>query len=184
MVRLLTGWSNELLARVRSGSLDAAVVLLFDRDSPPSGVEAQQLAREHLDVVVPRHWPSRRCRPRDLQRVEWILNPDGCAARAELRRALARLELPLRVSVETYNYELQLRLIARGRGVGLVPSRLRLRSAVRPKLRVLRVTDLGVRWASGWLAEIFRLPWNPCCRRSGRRSFDGWRPRNVCPAKI
>ncbi|PYR92785.1 MAG: hypothetical protein DMF84_11750 [Acidobacteria bacterium] len=91
---------------------------------------------------VPRHWRLRRYRARDLQRVEWILNPDGCAARAELRRAFARLELPLHVSVETYNYELQLRLIARGRGVGLVPSRLVQRSAVRSKLRILRVGDL------------------------------------------
>jgi DNA-binding transcriptional LysR family regulator len=141
-VRLHTGWSGELLARVKSGSLDAAIVLLFDRESPPAGVEAQQLAREHLAVVVPRHWPSRRCRAQDLQQVEWILNPDGCAARAELRRAFARLELPLRVSVETYDYELQLRLIARGRGAGLVPSRVLLRSATRSKLRVLRVIDL------------------------------------------
>lgn len=48
----------------------------------------------------------------------------------------------LRIGVETYNYELQLRLIARGRGLGLVPGRLVLRSPTRRKVRVLRVKEL------------------------------------------
>ena len=142
-VRLHTGWSHELLARVKSGALDAAVILLLGRETPPIGVTAHALAKEHLAIVAPRSWRPRRCRARDLHGAEWILNPEGCAARAELRRALARLRMPLRVSVETYNYELQLRLIASGRGLGLVPNRLLARSPTRAKLRVLHVSDLA-----------------------------------------
>ncbi len=52
-----------------------------------------------------------------------MLNPEGCAARASLQRELARVGLPMRVSVETYNYELQLALIARERGLGHVGGR-------------------------------------------------------------
>src|SRR5919201_5274786 len=81
-VRLHTGWSHELLGRVKSGGLDAAVILLLDREGPPAGVAAHALAKEHLAIVAPRDWPRRRYRARDLQGVEWILNPEGCAARA------------------------------------------------------------------------------------------------------
>jgi len=73
----------------------------------------------------------------------WVLNPEGCAARAGLQEALARARVPLRVSVETYNYELQLSLIARERGLGLVPGRLLARSPTRPRLRTLRVRGLA-----------------------------------------
>lgn len=142
-VRLHTGWSSELLARVRRGALGASVILLFERNGAPSGVSAQKLASEHLAVVAPRTWPSHSYPMRELANMGWILNPEGCAARAELERQLAREQLPLRVSVETYNYELQLRLIARGRGLGLVPSRLFLRSPTREKLRKLRVRGLS-----------------------------------------
>jgi len=144
-VRLSTGWSHELLARVKSGRLDAAVILLFEREGAPVGVAAHTLAAEHLVIVAPRSWRPRRCRPRDLHDAVWILNPEGCAARAELRRTLARFHMPLRVSVETYNYELQIRLIARGRGLGLVPSRLLSRSAVRSQVRILHTSDLTFR---------------------------------------
>jgi DNA-binding transcriptional LysR family regulator len=142
-VRLHTGWSRDLLARVRSGALGASVILLPERDAEPGGVSARKLASEHLAVVAPRNWPSRTYPVRELDGTGWILNPEGCAARAELERQLARARLPLRVSVETYNYELQLRLIARGRGLGLVPNRLFLRSPTRKKLRKLSVRGLS-----------------------------------------
>jgi DNA-binding transcriptional LysR family regulator len=142
-VRLHTGWSRDLLERVRRGALGASVILLFERNGAPSAVAAHKLASEHLAIVAPRSWPSRSYPMRELASMGWILNPEGCAARAELERQLARAQLPLRVSVETYNYELQLRLIARGRGLGLVPNRLLLRSPSREKLRKLRVRGLS-----------------------------------------
>jgi len=74
--------------------------------------------------------------------MEWILNPEGCGARAILQKAFGRAGLSLRVGVETYNYELQMSLVARGRGLGLVPSRLVARSAVKRQLSVLGVRGL------------------------------------------
>ncbi len=142
VVRLHTGWSRDLLGRVRDGALDAAVILLPARVAPGT-VTAHVVAKEHLAVVAPRSWPARSRTVADLGGTGWILNPEGCAARAELRRELGRARLPLRVSVETYNYELQLRLIARGRGLGLVPNRLLTRSPTRARLRTLRVRGLS-----------------------------------------
>jgi DNA-binding transcriptional LysR family regulator len=142
ILRLHTGWSRELLARVKSGALHAAVILVAERDGPPAGVAAESIAREQLVVVAPRTWPRRQYTIRELQQHQWILNPDGCAARSQLQRELARASVALRISVETYNYDLQLRLIARGRGLGLVPNRLLARSPTRVRLRTLRVPEL------------------------------------------
>jgi DNA-binding transcriptional LysR family regulator len=142
VLRLRTGWSRELLERVRAGALDAAAILLPEGEVLPGGVLAEVVGRERLVVVAGR---GSRTRPReigDLRATDWVLNPEGCAARAALQRRLAQAGLPLRVSVETYNYELQLSLIARGRGLGLVPSRLLARSRTRPRLRTLRVRGL------------------------------------------
>jgi DNA-binding transcriptional LysR family regulator len=143
VLRLHTGWSRDLLARVRSGALDAAIILVPERDGPPAGVEAEPVGREHLAIVAPRAWPARAYTVRQLGEQSWILNPDGCAARSALQRALARAHMPLRVGIETYNYELQLRLVARGRGLGLVPNRLLVRSPTRARLRALHVRDLA-----------------------------------------
>jgi DNA-binding transcriptional LysR family regulator len=142
VLRLHTGWSRDLLGRVKGGALDAAVILLPEGEALPGRVAGEALGREHLAVVASRRRRRGARAIRDLGDVSWVLNPEGCAARASLQRALARSGLPLRVGVETYNYELQLALIARERGLGLVPSRLLARSRWRARLRTLRVRGL------------------------------------------
>lgn len=142
-LRLYTGWSRELLARVRSSALDAAIILLPKREGAPAGVTAEAVARDELDIVGSRAWSSRSYTLQQVSSEPWILNPEGCAARAALQRELARVRRPLQVGVEAYNYELQLQLIARGRGLGLVPHRLLMRSRSRGKVRVLRVKEVS-----------------------------------------
>lgn len=152
MIRLSTGWSRDLLARVRSGTADAAVVLLPEGQNVSDGVDARALAPEHLAIVAPRGWRSRFRRLRDFADAQWILNPEGCAGRLELQRALAGARLPFRVSIETYDYQLQMSLVAHGRGLGLVPSRLIARSPLRADLARLRVGDLEFPFTI-WLAS-------------------------------
>ena len=161
-LRLRTGWSRELLERVRTGALDAAAILLPEGEGLPSGVLGEVVGRERLAVVAGRQWRTRTREVRDLRETGWVLNPEGCAARAALQRQLARSGLPLRVDVETYNYELQFSLIARGRGLGLVPGRLLARSRMRSQLRVLRVRGLDfpltIWLTSGGVAAPLELP--------------------------
>jgi DNA-binding transcriptional LysR family regulator len=139
-----TGWSRDLLERVRAGALDAAVILLSDGERLPAGLDATRLGRERLVVVEPRRGgrASRSSGPAALDGSGWVLNPDGCAARALLERALHAARVRMRVAVETYTYELQLALVARHRGLGLVPARILARSPLRPRLRVRRVRGL------------------------------------------
>jgi DNA-binding transcriptional LysR family regulator len=142
---LATGWSRDLVARVRTGHVDAAFVLLPADESPPRDVEAEALAAERLVPIGPRRRAAGSAPPRsvrELDGADWILNPDGCAARASLLRLLAREQVRCRVAVETYTYELQLALVARGRGLGLVPERLLARSAHRAEVRPLAIREL------------------------------------------
>ena len=142
VLRLSTGWSRDLAERVRSGAIDAAVVLLPRHEALPAGVAGRELATEQLQVVASRARRSRNFTLKEAAAAGWILNPEGCAARATLQRALSKAGLSLRVSVETYNYELQMFLVARGRGLGLVPGRLVSRSAARRNVAVLGVRGL------------------------------------------
>jgi DNA-binding transcriptional LysR family regulator len=140
--RLGTGWSRDLLERVRTQAVDGALLLLPQGEGLPAGVSGVRVAEERLLVVAPRRLRLGTTRAADLAGHGWVLNPEGCAARAALRRTLAGAGRDLRVDVETYNYELQLALVARGRGLGLVPGRLLERSRSRKHVRVVRV--LGV----------------------------------------
>jgi DNA-binding transcriptional LysR family regulator len=142
-LRLLTGWSHDLLERVRSGSLDAAVFLLAEGERLPAEVAGQQMGRERLLVVSARGTGvPRPHKIQDLGGASWILNPEGCAARAALRRTLLRANIDMIVAVETYSYDLQLSLIARNRGLGLVPERILLRSRLKSLLRPLHISGL------------------------------------------
>src|SRR5215472_1332186 len=123
-LRLTTGWSKGLLEQVRSGALDAAVILLPEEDTLPAGTRGVEVGKEQLVVVAPKQKSRERQKLAQLNGVNWILNPEGCAARAGLQRALQRANVEMRVALEAYNYELQLNLVARNRGWSLVPSRI------------------------------------------------------------
>ena len=137
-----TGWSRDVLERVRARGLDGAIVLLPDSERPPAGLDATRLGQERLVVVEARRGRARAVGLASLSDAGWILNPEGCAARALLQRALLAANLRLHVAVETYTYELQLALVARERGLGLVPARILARSPLRSRLRVRRVPGL------------------------------------------
>lgn len=138
---LVTGWSRPLVERVCSGSLDAAIVLLAE-ESRHLRVTSVALAKERLVVVAAKRETDRKRKLTDLTGTNWILNPEGCAARAALERTLRRAGVEMHVGLETYSYDLQLRLVARNRGLSLVPSRILNRSLLRSRVRELRVSGL------------------------------------------
>ena len=117
--RLRTGWSRELLERVRSRGLDAAVILLPKGEPLPAEVVGKQIGKEQLVLITSRredHPPVRK---------------------------IVRANIDMVVAVEAYNYELQLALVAQNRGLSLVPERILARSRLRSRLRALRVPDLN-----------------------------------------
>jgi DNA-binding transcriptional LysR family regulator len=137
-----TGWTQDLLSRLQSGAIDAACVLLPQEQTIPPGLSGRVLGAEEVLVVAPRAWARRLSTVTDVARCGWVLNPEGCAARAWLRRSLGRRNAPLDVRVDAYSYDLQMALVARGRALGLVPRRLLERSASRQQLTPLKVRGL------------------------------------------
>lgn len=142
-LRLTTGWSRDLLEQVRTGALDAAIILLPEPDRLPAEVLGTSLGAERLVILCGKKMQGARARRiQDLDGMRWILNPEGCGARAILRRRLARADIDLVVAVESHNYELQLRLTGEGRGLTLVPERILHWSRSRPRLQVLAVAGM------------------------------------------
>ncbi len=141
--RLGTGWSRELVAMVRTGQLDAAFVLWPTSEPAPRGVEAAALASERLIAIAARAHPVPGSL-RALDGAEWILNPEGCAARAMLLDILRKAQVTARIAVETYSYDTQLALVARDRGLGMVPERLLAASAHRGRVRALGLRELEI----------------------------------------
>ncbi len=142
-LRLSTGWSRDLLERVRTRAVDAAVILLPDGERLPAEVAGKEIGKDRLVVVAPRRkGRSSARRIQDLAGAQWILNPEGCAARAALRRLLLQANVDMVVAVESYNYDLQLALVAQGRGLSLVPERILTRSRFKARLQTLRVSGL------------------------------------------
>jgi DNA-binding transcriptional LysR family regulator len=142
-LRLATGWSQDLVELVRTGALDAAIVLLPEADRLPADVLATAVGKDRLVILGARNEHDRRVRRiKDLDGVQWILNPEGCGARGILRRSLARAAVDVVAAVESYNYELQLLLASQGRGLTLAPERIFQASRLRRRLQIVRVAGL------------------------------------------
>jgi DNA-binding transcriptional LysR family regulator len=57
-----------------------------------------------------------------LPDVRWVVNPEGCACRAALRRLYAAAGSPFNVAVEVHGSAMQVELVAAGLGYGLIPA--------------------------------------------------------------
>jgi DNA-binding transcriptional LysR family regulator len=140
---LTAGWSLDLVNLVRTGALDAAVVLLPEGDRLAAEVLGTAVGKERLVILGPRKMCEMRVRRiEDLNGMQWILNPQGCRGRIMLQQALARAGVELLTVVESYNHELQLLLASQGRGLTLAPERILQTSPLRARLQVLEVAGL------------------------------------------
>src|SRR5262245_4770373 len=74
-LRLGTGWSRDLLERVRTQAVDAAFLLLPEGEALPTGLTGSRLAEERLVVVAPRNRRFGRVAISDLGGEPWVLNP-------------------------------------------------------------------------------------------------------------
>ncbi|MCW2237609.1 LysR family transcriptional regulator [Azospirillum canadense] len=121
-VRLHSDWSTPLMEQVRAGTLDGAVVLLYEGQAPPEDLAAICIGREPVSIIA----PPGRCHPtiHDMNALGWVLQPDGCRYRTSLTELLARYGLPLNIAVEAFDQSLLVSLVARGVGFGLAPLRL------------------------------------------------------------
>jgi DNA-binding transcriptional LysR family regulator len=142
----------DLVAKVRAGQLDLAVVLLPDSRIVPPPLVADIVATDRMVIVEKgRSRGGRMPTWQDLSASQWVLNPPGCPLRAVLLGALDKAGPPAVIGAEIHNMHLQLAFIKAGYGLGLLPERFVRRYAggairiVKPKGFELRMTITIVR---------------------------------------
>jgi DNA-binding transcriptional LysR family regulator len=140
-----------LLAKIRAGQLDLAVVTLPGSQMVPPPLIADIVAMDRMMIVE-------KCRSgagtptwQALSASQWVLNPPGCLLRAALLSALDKAGPPAVIAAEIHNMHLQLAFIKAGYGRGLLPERFVRRYAgravrmVKPKDFELQMTIAIVR---------------------------------------
>jgi DNA-binding transcriptional LysR family regulator len=111
-----------LVAQIRAGQLDLAVVQVAESQMIPPPLVADIVAMDRM-VIVERG-QSRGARTPTWQALsasQWVLNPPGCLLRAALLGALDKAGPPAVIAAEVHNMHLQLAFIKAGYGRGLLP---------------------------------------------------------------
>jgi len=141
-LRIAADWSSELLERLQSDGLDAALVLLTEPQLASREVELRSFSQDEVVVIAARRTPMPSSPAiAELGLHPWILNPRGCGFRAALQRTLDHQRGHLNLCAEVQGYDLQLSLIARGVGLGLVPKARWKASPFRKDLKILEPHD-------------------------------------------
>ncbi|MFE6227164.1 LysR family transcriptional regulator [Streptomyces sp. NPDC057854] len=151
--------SERMLAALRRGELDIAVIGLTTEEPPP-GVSLQVLVDEPLVAAVPPDDPALTPPDRtdiplaELRDRPLISLPRGTGLRGVLDRACARAGFPPRIAFEAAAPLFLAQLAARGLGVAVVPA-LPAETASALGLRTLRITEprLRGRVALAWRAD-------------------------------
>lgn len=135
---ILNDVSSQLLARLRLGELEGAVVVLPIGTVPPDDLEGGTLALERMQPVEARSSaPGKSAQSAEFYRRSWILNPAGCLVREEIKRRVERLGAPLAIAAELHSPGLQLSLTAGNVGVGILRTGFVRTHALRSRLRVI-----------------------------------------------
>jgi DNA-binding transcriptional LysR family regulator len=113
-----------LIAQIRAGQLDLAVVQVAESQMIPPPLVADIVATDRMVIVE--KGQSRGARTPTWQALsasQWVLNPPGCSLRAALLSALDKAGPPAVIAAEIHNMHLQLAFIKAGYGRGLLPER-------------------------------------------------------------
>jgi DNA-binding transcriptional LysR family regulator len=142
----------DLIAKIRAGQLDLAVVLRPDSQMVPPPLVSDIVATDRMVIVEKgRTRGARTPTWQALCASQWVLNPPGCPLRAALLGALDKAGPPAVIAAEIHNMHLQLAFIKAGYGLGLLPERFVRRYAggairmVKPKGFELLMTVCIVR---------------------------------------
>ena len=153
MVRITTGWPEQLLEQLRRSEIDVAAFCLPDGMNPPTEIEADALDVQPLFVAASHalELPS-EVKLQDLSPFPWIINQDGCGFRSAIQRRFEQENLPLRIGIEALSSDLRLLLVARGLGITLATRDAIESSPLRDALRIIPVQDFEPR-VRAWIVR-------------------------------
>jgi DNA-binding transcriptional LysR family regulator len=140
-VEVASGWSTEVIARMRESAVDAAIAVLPESTRFDAGLSAESIGVLPMVVVAQKGAVTGRKRLAELHGMEWVLSPEGCGFRDLLRRAFSDQGLPFAVKIATFGTEQKLGLIARGAGIGFVPESMFKASVYASQLQRIELAD-------------------------------------------
>lgn len=145
-IEIASGWSTDMIAKLKHGEVDAAIVVLPATTRFDEGLTATMIGELPMVVVAQKgSVPSRTCHLADLHGMDWVLNPEGCGFRDGLFRAFSDRGLSLQVSISTFGTEQKLGLVAHGVGLGFVPENMFESSAYVQDLQRVVLDDFAPR---------------------------------------
>jgi DNA-binding transcriptional LysR family regulator len=150
-VKLTTGGTPQLLERVRSGTVDVALLTL-----PVEGADLMQVPvlREELLLVTHPSNPvgrQRRIRARDLDEQPLVLFERGSSTRRVIDDMIAREQIGPRIVMETENVEILKALVAIGMGMTIIPYQAVAREVRAGQLRCARLDGVSMVRETGWV---------------------------------
>ena len=153
MLRITTGWPEQLLDQLRRSEIDVVAFCLPDGMSPPTEIETEALdvqplfvaASQSLDLPSP-------ATVQDLSVYPWIFNQDGCGFRSVIQRRFEQEHLPLRIGIEALSSDLRLALVARGLGITLATKAAIESSPLRDTLQIIAIQDFEPR-VRAWIVR-------------------------------
>lgn len=174
-LQVFVQWSDTLLERLMSGSLDAAVINLPEEKTPPASLVSDLIATEPVAIVAGKSTKlPQPCTFEDLSSHSWVLNPQACGIRQILETAFRQRGLPFITAVESEGYDLKFTLIADGVGFGAVMPQYFYSSPLRKDLKIVKVKDFTPK-LNVWLLHSRHLgrlaPAVHCLRDSVRKAL-------------
>jgi len=150
-VKLTTGGTPQVLERIRSGTIDVALLTL-----PVEGADLMQVPvmREELLLVThPSHPVARRRRVRaaELDRQPLVLFERGSSTRRVIDAMLTREQIAPTIVMETENVEILKALVAIGMGMAIIPYQAVAREVRAGQLWCARLDGVSMVRETGWV---------------------------------
>jgi DNA-binding transcriptional LysR family regulator len=158
-VKLTTGGTPHLLERLRSGTVDVALLTL-----PVEGADLVQtpVMREELLLVGHRSHPlgrKRRVKARDLDHQPLVLFERGSSTRRVVDDMVAREQISPTIVMETENVEILKALALIGMGMTIIPYQAVAREVRAGQIWCTRLEGVSMVRETGWVyVRAARIP--------------------------
>ena len=158
-VKLTTGGTPHLLERLRSGTVDVALLTL-----PVEGADLVQtpVMREELLLVGHRSHPlgrKRRVKARDLDGQSLVLFERGSSTRRVVDDMIAREQISPTIVMETENVEILKALALIGMGMTIIPYQAVAREVRAGQIWCARLEGVSMVRETGWVyVRAARIP--------------------------
>ena len=158
-LKLMSGSSEQCLARLRSGAGDLA--LLTQPVEQPDLVTVPVLQEELLVVTAAKHPLSRKKRvlPQDLVRQPFVLFESGSNTRRSIDEFFLTARIEPQIVMETENVEIIKALVRNGLGITIIPYQAVARDVTSGQMHCARIEGRSLVRETAWIyPKMSRTP--------------------------